>query len=372
MESSEFVHIQSPLRTMTMDSPPLWDESISLCARGLYATLCTRLKSNVEVSVDAIARTCGSTMYMVRKAIDELKRAGYLAIERVRDSAGRLTNRSIWTLTPNANGLQGELANMSAEQSRRRYLEITSRTHRSPKYDIREQAVGIHAENHETPGQSLNPIYANRSCAETQNPRSIPKSDIPHLAPFNYNVNDIPVNPFNPEGFHPVHVESFDNERRKDNDGNGVNVEVLVGGRRGKLSKKLKEVEGYVPRNCTMEQAVEVYEIIRSACSEKRFYDDQLALTLPMIDRLFDGNERWKAQVPLSVRFYAGNFFGRKLPSYWLKDFWSEVLEHVKASHVTLRLPSEQPSKEEEEAKRRAVLERIRKFSPLTCGVAAC
>ena len=349
MNSVESVCIKSTLRTMTMDSPPLWDESISLCARGLYATLCTRLKSNVDVSIDAIAKTCKSSVYMVRKAVDELKNAGYLAIKRTRDERGKFTNRSVWVLTPYANGLQGELADMSAEQSMSRWLGVTSH---GATASCERRGKG------ETAGQNLKSICRTWIAENSRNRRSEPKIDMPHLAPIN---NNSPICESPSSSYEMIQPDcssstSMKTDSRKINESH---VDVSVCGGWGRLSKSLSERSGYIPSNCTIEQAREVYEEIRTACSEKRFVRDQFVLTLPMIDRLFDGNERWKAQVPESVRFFAGNFRGRRLPSYWISDYWADLTEHVRNSFEHVPLPSEVPTESDAAARRERVFKRI-------------
>lgn len=120
-------------------------------------------------------------------------------------------------------------------------------------------------------------------------------------------------------------------------------------GRPEKLRQALESSDGYELRNCTMEQAVEVYEEVCKGCTELLHYDDQLQICLPKIDAMLETIKgahvieplatNWRGQVMDSIRFVAGNYKPKRYPSYWLEDYGPTVLRHAKVNFEFYRPP---------------------------------
>lgn len=113
---------------LRVDNATVRDGSLSLEARGLLIYLLT-MNDNWEFSVKGIARQTGRTERAVMKIVKELKTAGYIIQEKVKDDRGHF-NSYVWHIyeTP-------ELSNHRTSENRQFGSELSkNRTSETPNF----------------------------------------------------------------------------------------------------------------------------------------------------------------------------------------------------------------------------------------------
>lgn len=69
--------ILKPTDSVAVPTAPLWDDNISLEAKGVFCILCD-MPEGMELTDYDLAQTCRVTIGELRDAIHELKDAGYI------------------------------------------------------------------------------------------------------------------------------------------------------------------------------------------------------------------------------------------------------------------------------------------------------
>ena len=320
MPALDDICIHSPIRSVTIDSPPLWDESLSFAAKGLYAVLCVRKAANVGISLDILIETSGGSAYSVRKAVDELKREGYLSIDRVRNGSGAFVGHAIWNLYPYAKGVQGELADMTPEQSMQRWLAITE------KHNGKQNPRSVPTVEYQHMGRE--------NCGKMENPRSVPTVEYQHMG-----RDSAPITKLNPlhtnidsngfiEGF-SVEDGCCDTyepiEEIKDSEcDKGEGLVSFTSAR-----EKVLHGREHNLRNCTESECRDIFDLIASRCEPELYPDDQYAMARPMIDELARGDAVYKDALMHNLKWICANAKWRvkKHPTYWLRDYGPKLRE---------------------------------------------
>lgn len=257
------------------------------------------------------------------RVVGELTKAGYLVRRQVKSSSDGRFGQCLFTfvvpkLTTIVTPIQPYL-----ESRRVRKTPGQSRSHgnveaeaqkcskkESPSSDRSHVFVERENDINKTPGQSRSHVFVERGSTPLINKQTSPLVK-QSLSP----EGDIPSNG------HDMTVIGEDTSNRKDNCSNNSEV-CLFGGEQ--LRARKAEGKSHVLRNCTEEQAMEVFDMVAQKCSEKRFRNDQYLACRKKIDELLEGNEVYKSMFMSELKFTC---FGAEMsttvsttPSYWLND----------------------------------------------------